>query len=177
MVELETERLRLRHWRLDDFEWYARLCNDEEVMRYLGGKTLNRLDAWRQFASVVGHWHLRGYGLWAVEEKSSGLLIGRIGCIDHEGWPGFEVGWTLARDYHGRGFATEAAWRAMDYSFTELKRDRVISLIHPDNRASIRVAERLGETLQGRTELMGIEVQVYGLSREAWQAASVNGSR
>ena len=155
MIELETERLRLRQWKLDDFDWYAALCADEEVMRFLGGKTFNRLDAWRHFTSIAGHWHFRGYGLWAVEEKASGSLLGRVGIIDHEGWPGFEVGWTLARAAWGKGYATEAARRAMQYAFEGLKRDRVISLIDRDNRASRQVAERLGETGAGRDRAHG----------------------
>jgi len=170
MIELETERLHLRQWRLDDFEWYAGLCSDEEVMRFLGGRPLARLDAWRQFTSVVGHWQLRGYGLWAVQEKLSGNLVGRVGIIDHEGWPGFEIGWTLVRSAWGRGYATEAARQAMLYAFDALNRDRIISLIHPDNRASRRVAERLGESVHGTTELMGAEVLLYGMSRSDWIA-------
>lgn len=170
MIELETPRLRLRQWKLADFEWYAALCADAEVMRFLSGRTFNRLEAWRQFCSLAGHWHFRGYGLWAVEEKASGRLLGRVGLIDHEGWPGFEVGWTLARDAWGHGYATEAADRSMQYAFETLQRDRVISLIDPENRGSRRVAERLGETVQGATELMGANVLVYGIGRDEWRA-------
>jgi RimJ/RimL family protein N-acetyltransferase len=170
MIELETERLQLRQWKLDDFDWYAALCADAEVMRFLGGKPLNRLEAWRQFTSIAGHWHYRGYGVWAAVEKSSGELVGRIGIIDHEGWPGFEIGWTLARSAWGKGYATEGAHRAMQYAFEDLKRDRIISLIHADNQGSIRVAARLGETVQGSTEVMGMQVQVYGMSAETWKA-------
>lgn len=171
MVELETERLTLRMWREDDFPAYAEMCADPEVMRYLGGKTLNTLEAWRHLAFIVGHWHLRGYGHWAVEEKASGRLIGRLGFLNPEGWPGFEIGWTLARESWGKGYATEGARRALEYAFGELGRGHVISLIHPENRASVRVAERLGERLEGETELMGIRVLIYGISREARHAA------
>jgi RimJ/RimL family protein N-acetyltransferase len=169
MIELETERLRLRMWRRDDFETYARMCADPEVMRYLGGKTFNRLEAWRHMAYIVGHWQLLGFGHWAVEEKSSGQLIGRIGLLHPEGWPGFEIGWTLVRECWGKGYATEAARRVLRHAFVDMGRDHVISLIHPDNRASIRVAERLGETVEGRTELLGNQVLVYGLGRDAWR--------
>ena len=171
MVTLETERLILRMFREDDFADYAKICDDPEVMRYLGeGKPYTRLEAWRHMAFLVGHWHLRGYGHWAVEEKASGRLVGRIGFLNPEGWPGFEVGWTLARECWGRGYATEGARRALDYAFTELDRDHVISLIHPDNQASIRVAERLGEKLEGKAEVFGKEVSVYGIDRAAWRA-------
>jgi RimJ/RimL family protein N-acetyltransferase len=165
MVELETERLVLRMWREEDFEAYAGICADQEVMRYLGGKPFTRLEAWRHMAFLVGHWQLRGYGHWAVEEKASRGLIGRIGFLNPEGWPGFEIGWTLGRGHWGRGYAIEGARRALDYAFTELDQDHVISLIHPDNKGSIRVAERLGEKVEGKTEVLGVELLVYGMDR------------
>jgi RimJ/RimL family protein N-acetyltransferase len=165
-VVLETERLVLRIFREEDFEAYAAMCADPEVMRFLGGKTLNRLEAWRHMAFFLGHWQLRGYGPWAVEEKQSGRLVGRIGFLNPEGWPGFELGWTLSREFWGRGYATEGASRAMRYGFNELDHDHIISLIHRDNKASIRVAERLGEKVEGETELMGNQVLVYGIDRK-----------
>lgn len=166
MVTLETERLRLRPFRDDDLDAYARICADPEVMRYLGeGKPLARPDAWRQMAMIIGHWHLRGYGLWAVEERASGVLVGRIGLFNPEGWPGLECGWMLAREHWGKGYATEGARRSLEYAFSTLGHAHVISLIRPGNAASVRVAERLGERLEGRTRLFGHEVDVYGMSR------------
>ncbi|MEK7387244.1 MAG: GNAT family N-acetyltransferase, partial [candidate division NC10 bacterium] len=91
--------------------------------------------------------------LWAVEERDGGRLIGRIGCHYPEGWPGFEVGWALARQYWGRGYAFEGARAALNHAFTALAQDRVISLIHPANERSIRLAERLGERAEGTTEV------------------------
>lgn len=166
MVTLETERLILRMFREDDLEAYAEICADPDVMRYLGeGKTLTRPEAWRQMAMILGHWRLRGYGMWAVEERATGRLVGRIGHFNPEGWPGFELGWVLGKPYWGRGFATEGARRALEWAFGEMGRDHVISLIYPANAASIRVAERIGETLEGRTELFGHEVLIYGMRR------------
>jgi RimJ/RimL family protein N-acetyltransferase len=152
-------------FREEDFEAYAKLTADPEVMRFIGGKTFDRLEAWRGMAFMVGHWHLLGYGHWAVEEKSTGNLIGRIGFLNPATWPGFELGWTLAREYWGRGYATEGARRALQYGFEELDRSHIISLIHPDNKASIRVAERLGEKVEGTTHLLGHDVLIYGIDR------------
>jgi RimJ/RimL family protein N-acetyltransferase len=167
-VTLETERLRLRMFRADDFAPYARICADPDVMRYLGdGKTLTPPEAWRQMATILGHWQLRGYGFWAVEERATGTLIGRIGLFNPEGWPGLELAWTLGRDHWGKGYATEGARRALRYAFDDLQAPRLISLIRPANLASIRVAERLGETLEGRTQLYGGDVLVYGIDRPA----------
>ena len=173
MIRLETERLVLRMWREDDFEPYARICADPEVMRYLSpeGRPLTRAESWRQMAYIVGHWHLRGYGHWAVEEKESGRLVGRLGFLNPEGWPEFEIGWTLARESWGKGYATEGARRALAYAFEELDREHVISLIRPGNEPSVRVAERIGEKREGTTDVLGMEVMVYGISRDEWRAA------
>jgi RimJ/RimL family protein N-acetyltransferase len=170
---LETERLLLRPWRPEDIDEYAAIVANPEVMRFLGdGKPLSRPDAWRQLAMLAGHWSLRGYGFWAVEERATGRLAGRIGLFYPEGWPDFELGWTLGRDFWGKGYATEGARRALAYAFTELDRDHLISLIHPDNHASIRVAERLGETLRGTTELFGYTgIRIYGIDRETWRSS------
>ena len=162
---LETPRLLLRMWRNDDFATYEKMCADPEIMKYLGGRVFDRLEAWRHMAFLVGHWELRGYGHWAVEEKESGKFVGRLGFLNPEGWPGFELGWTLAREAWGKGYATEGARRALDYAFNDLDKDHVISLIHPENKNSIRVAERLGEKLEGQTELLGHDVLIYGIDR------------
>ena len=172
MISLETERLILRMFREDDLDSYAAMCADPDVMRYLGdGKALTRSEAWRQMALILGHWRLRGFGLWAVEERTTGALLGRIGFFQPEGWPGFELGWMLRRASWGRGYATEGARRALAHAFTVMNRDHLISLIRPANRASVRVAERLGQSLESRTDLYGQEVLVYGIGRAAWRPA------
>ena len=172
MISLETERLILRMFREDDLDPYAAMCADPDVMRYLGdGKALTRSEAWRQMALILGHWRLRGFGLWAVEERTTGALLGRIGFFQPEGWSGFELGWMLRRASWGRGYATEGARRALAHAFTVMNRDHLISLIRPANRASVRVAERLGQSLESRTDLYGQEVLVYGIGRAAWRPA------
>lgn len=172
MMTLETDRLLLRMWRESDFERHAEMCADPEVMRFLGDRRpMSRFDAWRYLAMIVGHWHLRGYGHWAVEEKASGELVGRVGFFNPEGWPGFELGWTLGRAWWGRGYATEGARRALRHAFTEMGREHVISVIDPQNSASIRVAERLGERPEGTAQVFGREVIVYGIDRADWHDA------
>lgn len=169
MVTLQTERLILRMFHETDFADYAQICATPEVMRYLGeGQPLSRAEAWRQMAMILGHWQLRGYGLWAVQARASGALLGRIGFFQPEGWPGFELGWMLARPHWGYGYATEGARAALDYGFQTLQREHIISLIRPQNTASIRVAERLGERLQGHTDVAGGAALVYGINRDEW---------
>ena len=154
---LETRRLRLRPFRATDIEDYAALHADPEVLRYLGSgpDPWDRGRSWRHLAFVMGHWQLRSAGMWAVEHKETGAFLGMIGFAAPEGWPGFELAWTLARRWWGNGYATEGARAALAYAFSTLQMDRVISLIHPENQASIRVAERIGERLQGRTHHFG----------------------
>ena len=101
-------------FRASDFDDYAACVGDADVMRHIGdGKPLDREGAWRSMAALSGHWNLRGYGLWAVEEKASGRLVGRVGYFFPEGWPQEEIGWLFRRDVWGRGYATEAATAAL----------------------------------------------------------------
>jgi RimJ/RimL family protein N-acetyltransferase len=159
---LETPRLRLRSFRHADLDAYAGFCADPDVMRYIGaGVTLTRPEAWRQMAFFVGHWALLGYGIWAVERRDTGELIGRVGFLHPPGWPDFEIGWLLGRAYWGQGYALEASREALRYAFDTLRRERVISLIRPDNRPSIKLAEALGERLSSEVELFGSKALVY----------------
>jgi len=166
---LETERLILRQWETDDFEAYASMFADPEVIRFLSpdGKPLSRFESWRSFSAMIGHWQLRGFGMFAVIERASGDLVGRIGPWEPEGWPGFEIGWGLSSKHWGRGYATEAVKACISYAFGELGRKHLISIIDPDNIRSIRVAERVGEKLEGTTSLPNVPGRTllkYGLS-------------
>jgi RimJ/RimL family protein N-acetyltransferase len=138
-----TERLVMRGWTQADFAAYAAANADAEVQRFLGGPQ-DRAQSWRSLAGQIGHWQLRGYGQWALERRSDGRMIGRAGLWNPEGWFGVEVGWKLDRDVWGRGYATEAAAAALDWAWGNLDVDRVLSVIAPDNGASLRVAARLG---------------------------------
>jgi RimJ/RimL family protein N-acetyltransferase len=163
---LETERLRLRHFVETDLDSYAPICADAETMRYIGlGMPLSRADAWRSIAMLLGHWQLRGYGMWAVEDKATGAFLGRIGLHYPEAWPVLEVGWLLDRAHWGRGLATEGGRAAMQFGFERLNLSRISSVIHPLNKASIRVAEKLGMKRERTTQVLGIDVVIYSRDR------------
>ncbi|MDQ3811877.1 MAG: GNAT family N-acetyltransferase [Chloroflexota bacterium] len=170
---LETERLVLRPLAAADFEAWAEMYADPEFTGSLGyPDPLDRAEAWRMLALVVGHWALRGFGMWAVaERREPARLIGRIGCHQPEGWPDFEVGWGLARPYWGHGYATEGARAALGYAFDVLERPRVISLISPANTRSAAVARRLGERPVERIEFRGKPTDVWALDRSEWRAS------
>ncbi len=161
---IETPRLLLREFSNEDFEGYARICADPHMMQYIGeGRPLLREEAWRSLAFFLGHWRLRGFGLWAVVEKSSRQFIGRIGFYQPDGWPGFELGWFVDRRVWGRGLATEGAKAVLPLASSTYGQSHVISLIHPENAASIRVAEKIGETYEGETTINEKIVLVYGI--------------
>jgi RimJ/RimL family protein N-acetyltransferase len=164
--ELTTPRLRLRQFAPADHAPYAAMCADREVMRFIGtGAPMSSDDAWRGIAAMLGHWVLLGYGMWAVESRDGGELIGRVGFIDPPGWPGFELGWLLARPHWGHGYAREAATAALDVAWRTLERERVISLIRPANERSIRLARSLGASEASRIDFMGGEIAVYAHGR------------
>jgi RimJ/RimL family protein N-acetyltransferase len=157
-----TDRLELRLFEPGDLDAFARMCADPEVMRYLGtGETITADLAWRSMAGFLGHWHLLGYGQWAVTRREDGALLGRAGFLDPHGWPGFELGYALAREHWGRGYAREACAAALRIAREDLKKDRIISLIRPANAPSIKLAMSLGAQLESTIELMGGEAQVY----------------
>ena len=174
MTVLETERLVLRPLTLDDFEDFAAMQAEPQVVQFItaDGKPMSRFGAWQALSSIVGHWQLRGYGLFGAFERASGAFVGRVGPWYPEGWPDLEIGWTLRSAYWGRGYASEAAAKCIEFAFERLDRKHLISLIDPANTRSVRVAERVGERLERDVELPHLpnrKILQYGLSREEWR--------
>jgi RimJ/RimL family protein N-acetyltransferase len=162
--ELRTERLLLRAFRYEDHERWAEIMRDERLGAGLGKPSgLTPHEAWMDMSVLMGHWLLRGYGHWALEELEGGELVGRAGLFRPPDWPELELGWTVARSRWGHGYASEAARAGIDWARSELGASHLISLITDDNHRSQRVAEKLGMTIEGRVELRGFEMRVYGL--------------
>jgi RimJ/RimL family protein N-acetyltransferase len=170
---LETERLILRPPAREEFHDWAAMLGDDRVGRFLGG-TLTRPEAWGRLAGSAGSWTLLGFGMFSVIEKASGRWIGRIGPIRPEGWPGPEVGWGLAPDFWGRGYATEAAATAMDWAVEHLGWTDIIHCIDPANTPSQRVARRLGSTIRGPGRLPPpfeeAPIDIWGQTAAQWRA-------
>ena len=169
----QTDRLILRQWGLEDFEPFAAMLADPKVMQFIAvdSKPLGRFQAWQAFSGTVGHWQLRKFGMFAVIEKGSGQFVGRVGPWHPEGWPGIEIGWTIRSEFWGRGYATEAARRAIEYTFNELGCDRIMSFVEPTNVRSVRVAERVSEQPDGNITLPHVPDRVivkYVLDKAAW---------
>jgi len=163
---LKTERLTLRGWEISDAEALFSLNSDPDFVKYLGaGNTLNRQDSWRVLAMLAGHWTLKGFGLWAIVHNETQEVIGRAGLWEPEGWPGIELGWGISPKFWGKGYAIEAATACLNWAFTELKLQSVISIIHPDNLASKKLALKLGEKYNYSAELNDIKFDIYSIER------------
>jgi len=159
-MRLETERLILRPPSLEDAEEFAAIWGDEETTTYIGGAK-QRDEIEPMIERMSAHWERYGVGLFALERKTDGKALGRVGLLmwDTERWVSglrgelegpveTEIGWILGREHWGRGYATEGAIACRDWALGELGRERLISLIALPNTASIRVAERIGERFE-----------------------------
>ncbi|MFI9558347.1 GNAT family N-acetyltransferase [Nonomuraea endophytica] len=163
---METERLIMRPLTGSDFDAYAAMLADPDVAGGLAESVgTSPADAWRSLATFIGHREIRGYSHWALVEKSSGSFVGRAGPWQPHGFPGLGVGWCLAREHWGKGYATEAAGAALNYCFTELGAEQVISVILPGNTRSISVAERIGHRHLRDLDYRGQRVHLYGSDR------------
>ncbi|ANB19216.1 GNAT family N-acetyltransferase [Dokdonella koreensis] len=175
---LETERLVLRPPLPEDFEDFAAFSADAEAMRHLGG-VQPRPVAWRSFVGLVGSWHVRGYAFFSVIEKATGRWVGRLGPWMPEGWPGTEVGWSIARPFWGRGYAPEGAAAAIDWAFDTLGWTEVVHAIDAANTNSKAVATKLGSRYlrPGRLPApLDLDVELWGQSREEWRARRAGGT-
>jgi [ribosomal protein S5]-alanine N-acetyltransferase len=159
---IETARLRLTALTERHFDDYATMLADPDSTRYIGdGQPLDRTNAWRSLAMLLGHWQLRGYGMWALELKHGGEFIGRAGLFCPEGWPDLELGWMLKPEHRHHGYATEAGMAVLDFAWNHLRALRVISLVRVGNEASDRVAERLGGEHIDDMDFYGSDTHVF----------------
>jgi RimJ/RimL family protein N-acetyltransferase len=160
-VRLETERLLLRLPGVQDLDGYAAVFGDAEVVAFLGMASQTREENLAGIQRMRGHWDRHGIGLFSVVRKQDERLLGRTGFLlwdpgrwvsamreDLEGELETEIGWTLGSEHWGHGYATEAAIACRDWAIGELGLSRLVSVIAPGNTASIRVAEKIGETLE-----------------------------
>lgn len=139
---ITTDRFTMRPFTIADFKTFAKFYASDRSI-YSGGVT-GAESSWRMLACEIGHWQLRGYGRWAVEDKETGKLAGNVGLWCPNGWPEPEIGWDIYEGFVGRGYATEAALEARRYAYDKLGWTTVISLIKPQNDSSKKVAQRMG---------------------------------
>ena len=146
---------------------------DPRVIRYIGDKPLTEEESWTKFLRYVGHWSLLGFGYWVTEEKATGNFIGEIGFADYKrdlqpslkGVP--EIGWVLASQAHGKGYATEAVRAITAWSDVHFGRARTACIIAPENAPSIRVAMKCGYREFQRTSYRGQPTVMFVREPEA----------
>lgn len=170
MKTVETARLVLRPLERGDTEAYAAMRGDPEVWRWLPGGSATAPEAAAaagdRVTQFAAHWRQRGYGIWGVFERS-GALVGHCGLNHLEQFDEVEVLYAFARRAWGQGYATEAARAAVDFGFGPAGLGRIIGLVHPDNRASQRVLEKLGMSYRHEVSFMGTRARYYQRDREA----------
>lgn len=158
---IETENLHLRRPLECDLDAIHAMRSDLDIMRHLGGRALTREEAWHRLTRLVGHWTLRGYGMFVIVEKGSGAVVGEVGLFDGcRGLsPAFdrapEAGWILAAQAHGKGYASEAAAAAHRWFAQTHGEQRSVCIIAPNNLASLRVAQKLGYKSFGQVDYQG----------------------
>lgn len=164
---IETERLRMRGHRIDDFANSAAMWGDPGIARYIGGRAFTPEEVWSRLLRYAGHWALLDFGYWLVEERSSGHFVGEVGFADYrreiqpsiDGLP--ELGWVLASRWHGKGYATESVRAVIEWGAERFGSMRTVCLIHPENAPSIRVAEKCGFIEFQRTTYKGEATILY----------------
>jgi RimJ/RimL family protein N-acetyltransferase len=169
---IETVRLKLRMWQESDIARNTAMLADPDTARFItvdGKPVINELVGWRNAAVMAGHWALHGFGYFVVEEKSTGKFAGRVGPWFPPGWPGFEVGWGIARDFRGKGYAVEATRAVIDWAFATFEIDRIIHCIDRENLASQAVACRLGAAKEHEIDLFGHVADLWATRRDVWQ--------
>ncbi len=165
---IDTERLSLRGHNRDDFSDLVAMWSDPEVTRFIGGKPFTREETWARLLRYVGHWELMGFGFWSVRERATDRHVGDVGIgeLKRDMVPVLtdpEVGWSLARWAHGKGYATEAVRAVLAWGTTHFAGRRMVCGIASGNLASIRVAEKCGFEPIGPSTYRGDHGMVYGM--------------
>lgn len=157
-----TKRLTFRDWELDDVDAFHAICSDPRVMEHVGdSQTWSREQAQQFIQRAIALSETTGFCQWPLIFRESSLLIGFCGFVNSD--EGAEIGWRLAPDYWGQGLATEAARAVVRHGFETLGFQRIIATVQTENRASIRVVEKLGMTLERSFQRNGREVLVFSM--------------
>ncbi len=159
--QLESERLILRQFQDADWHDLHKYYSDETATAFTFKRALTEGETWRTMCGMIGHWQVRGYGPYAVVDKSTDRVLGTVGFWYPNDWPELEIKWGLARQYWGKGFAKEAATLVHATGRGHLPDHALLSLIHPDNKASIGVALAIGARLESSVEYEGEPHGIY----------------
>ena len=168
-----TQRLILRPFTESDVDPMHRILNGKDVLRYFPPTDPPGRDRVHSMISgLLKHWDQRNYGLWAVESRSTGELVGRCGLQFLPDTGDVEVDFILGREHWGQGLATEAARASVRYGFDELGLERMVGIAHVDNKASQRVLEKLGMERVEQKQFFGIDCFRYAVEHDWYIQAS-----
>jgi ribosomal-protein-alanine N-acetyltransferase len=173
MLDPETPRLYFRRFTCDDLEALAALRSDPDVMKYVGPRRAESIgEVQAVLAKVMVHWEQHGFGPWALIDKATGKLAGWCGLKYLEDTGQVEIAYGLAKEYWGKGLASEAAAAAMEYGFEQLRLERIVAIAWPDNIASKVIMKKLGMRYVTTARFYGGEWVYYHIERKKYQAQS-----
>src|SRR5215467_11214337 len=154
-MTLQTERLLLRQFTVDDAEFILTLLNEPSFLRYIGDKKVRNLEDARQYIlnGPVATYEQHGFGLCLVELKESHTPIGMCGLLKRAELPDPDIGFALLPDFWSKGLAFEASTAVLDDARERLKLQRILAITSLDNDASINLLQRLGFTFEGNRQL------------------------
>lgn len=156
----------MRPFTLNYLDALCALNSDPEVMKYItGGEPMPREQTQARLSFYLSHWQRHGFGLFAVEYKKTDEFAGFCGLQYLDGTAEVEVGYRLARNYWGKGVATESARASLQFGFDHLNLDRIVAVVHPDNLASQRVIEKIGLKYEKQARYYNADVMYYAISR------------
>lgn len=168
MREIETPRLRLRQFTLNDLDDLSRLYSNPDLMRYIGKGIKTKNETETALSSILRHYQ-HGFGMWAVISKDNDKLIGRCGLCFLDNTPEVELGYLLDQPYWRKGLATEASHASLKYGFEVVKLDRIVAIAQPKNLASRRVMEKVGMKYEKAAYFYNKDVVYYAISRDVYQ--------
>jgi [ribosomal protein S5]-alanine N-acetyltransferase len=170
MHVLETDRLILRRFTLNDAEFIFRLVNDPSWLRFIGDKNVRDLDGARRYLreGPLDMYERFGFGMYRVEERDSGAPAGMCGLIKRDTLPDVDVGYAFLPEFRGKGYAYEAASAVLDHGHRVFGLKRILAIVSPDNATSIRVLEKAGMKLERELELRpGDPVKLFAKTAKA----------
>ena len=165
---IETARLYLRQFTLDDLDDLYRIYSDPEIMKYVGKGVKTRAETETAIYTMLKHWEQNNFGMWAAVHKIDRQIIGRCGLCFLDKTPEIELGYTLDKFYWNQGLATEASLASLRYGFEILKLEKIVAIARPENIASQRVMQKVGMKYEKNARYYKSDVAYYSISRSQY---------
>lgn len=169
MFEIETDRLILRQFTLQDIDRLYQFYKNPEVMKYVGKGIITRAETEMKILTMISHWQKYNFGMWAVVDKSDNKMIGRCGLCFLDNTQEIELGYILDQAHWHQGLATEASKASLRYGFEQLKLEKIVAIAIPENIASRRVMEKVGMKYEKDANYYNTNVVYYTISSTEYQ--------